>query len=749
MKQFDLKPIAFNVLRALSVMCLTAPLIAHAQQATDLGSVGSSAADSGASAAVPAAAKIAASQGSLDARSASSVVSEAYIRDFTSPVSDYSQIFQVTPGAFSYSPNGVGQGNANTNVRGLTDSQYLVTFDGIPFNDTNGVSHHSYVFFPAQTVGGAVADRSPGSAATIGQATFGGSLNLLSRDLEAQQRTSVTGSYGSWNTSLVNIEHETGQFGADGASNLLLNVQQMKSDGYQTYNDQNRKALSAKYQYIVSPSTVLTAFTSYLDLKNNEANAKATRLQLAQFGDNFLNTNDPTLPSYFGYNTYHVKTSFQYLAITSDLGGGWKLDDKLYNYGYHNAQNYPGATLPQNSGGTLATAQNPANDSGTDKLNSYHTTGNLLRASHDGSMGTLRTGLWAEYANSDRHQTPQNPLTLADGPSPNFSETYQTITLQPYAEFEFKVNDALKITPGLKYAHYQQNFHHLQDLGKGVGLLGGSKNATTNAITGGLASVDNSVTYTDFLPSLDAHYLLQPNWSAYVQYAAGDLIPPTSVFDVPFANTTTPPKAQKSNTFQFGSVYKAERYTLDMNAYHIKLDNSYTCTTDGSGNTTCAATGTEITQGVEAESTLVLGRGFSLYLNGTLGSTKYSGGTLDGQWVPGAPGNTETIGATYADGGLNAALYAKRVGKLFNTGATSDSYTIDPVVLTNLFVNYTVKNPARFAKQAKLQLAVNNLMDQHSVTAVNGKGSNANRLPADAVTLLPARSVALTLTVDF
>jgi len=53
------------------------------------------------------------------------------------------------------------------------------------------------VFFPSQFIGGAVIDRSPGSAATIGQATFAGSINLLSRNMEPQKRTSVTASEGT------------------------------------------------------------------------------------------------------------------------------------------------------------------------------------------------------------------------------------------------------------------------------------------------------------------------------------------------------------------------------------------------------------------------------------------------------------------------------------------------------------------------------------------------------------------------
>src|ERR1019366_4705666 len=171
-----------------------------------------------------------------------------------------------------YSPNGVGLGDTKSTLRGYADSNNVISFDGIPFNDTNGVSHHSWVFFPSQFIGGAVIDRSPGSAATIGQATFAGTINLLSRNLEPQKRTSVEASYGTWATSLIGIEHETGQFGTDGASNLLFNVHEMKSDGYQTYNKQKRDAASVKYQYAVSDNTALTVFGSYLNLKTNTPN---------------------------------------------------------------------------------------------------------------------------------------------------------------------------------------------------------------------------------------------------------------------------------------------------------------------------------------------------------------------------------------------------------------------------------------------------------------------------------------------
>ncbi|MBV8667456.1 MAG: TonB-dependent receptor plug domain-containing protein [Burkholderiaceae bacterium] len=755
MRHLELKQLTKNVLLAVSAMCAVAPVVVQAQQATDLGSVGATGTMITITGKSSAAENAAPSQGMLDARSAESVVGDQYVRDFESPVADFSQTFLITPGAFSYSPTGVGLGNAGTVMRGLTDSQYLVTFDGIPFNDTNGVSHHSYTYFPTMAIGGAVVDRSPGTAATIGQATFGGSLNLLSRNLEDKQRTSVTASAGTWGTDLFQLEHETGWIGENGSSNLLMNIQQMKSDGYYTLDPVDRTAMSTKFEHMISPDTMFTGFFAYERVRNNLNDFGApSRQDIALYGNNFMNVSDPSQLNYQGYNVYDVSTTFGYVDWNSNLGGGWKIDEKLYNYSYHNQQNIggyggalPGAGNMVPGYGTAAgLVSNKTDDVGIDKLNAYHTSGSLFRATDETTMGTLRTGLWAEYANSFRHQTNMNDLTQVDMLSPRFSENYQTYTLQPYVEFEFKVTDDLKITPGVKYAQYTQNYDHFADLKK-VGPLGGTVTSSTGAITGGLPDVTNEITYRDWLPTLDIHYMVQPNWSAYAQFAAGDLIPPTSVFDYPFANTTTPPKIQKSTTVQFGTVWKSNDFTTDFDVFHVKLDNSYNCYTDpnNTSDTICAAAGTEVTQGVEWEGTYVIGGGFSAYANASVGTTKYDSGL----WVPGAPSDVETLSLMYKDSGWDTGLIVKRVGKMYNNGATPNAYTIDPITLTNLFLNYTIKNPWAYTKQAKFQVAVNNLTNIHSITGISGNGSDSNPLPADAITTVPSRSVAVTMTLDF
>ena len=674
------------------------------------------------SAALPAAAVAAPSQASLTARSAQSLISNEFIRNYTSPVSDYSQVLSMAPGTFSVSANGTGLSDTKTFFRGFKDGQYSMTFDGVPFGDTNDPTHHSWVFFPAQTIGSTVFDRSPGSAASVGPSTYGGSVNLLSQPMRAEPVITGTASYGSFNTRLFDVQFDTGRFGGNGKSRLLVEAHDTRTDGYQTFNDVKTDAFSAKYQYAASDSTTLTAFTSIEQLNANTPNQKgSTRAQIAQFGDNFLMSGDPANPLYYGYNFYRIPTNFEYFGIKTNLGHGWSIDNKTYAMRYYNKQNYNGLTS------ITAT-------SATDKLNSYWKWGNVLPVSYISNAGIFRTGLWSEYASTDRYQTPSDPRTWVDAALPNFHEQFGTTTLQPYAEYELKAASNLTITPGIKLAYYKQDFTQFADNGKTVGSLNGA------------ASVQHAVEYHSWLPSIDVHYLAQPYWSMYGQYGKGQNIPPTSIFDVKGAQVATLPKPILTDTMQFGSVWKSRRATLDVDFYHIHFQNDYTSTTDPvTGDTLYFLSSESVTKGVEAESTILVGGGLAVYLNGTKGTAKY---TDTGLWVPNAPSDTETIGVTYNLGSWNVGLFNKRVGLLYNdNGAIHQAVAIDPFNITNLFFNYTLRGSSKLS-QSRIRLAVNNLTNSHTITAVTPASTKSNAAaPGDVLTLMAGRSVSVAFTV--
>jgi iron complex outermembrane receptor protein len=673
--------------------------------------------------AVSVAAEMAPSQSTLEARSAKSEISPEFVQNFASPVADYTELLNMAPGTFSVNPNGVGLGDSKTYFRGFADGQYTMLVDGIPFNDTNTPTHHSWAFFPSQFIAGIDFDRSPGSASTIGPTNFGGSINMLSRSVPYGMDIRGTAMYSSFNTRMLALDIDSGQFGGKNKkSSFVINLHQMLSDGYQTYNYQKRVAGFLKYQYRLNERTTFTVFAGLVDLWTNTPNTKGpTRAQVAQFGDDYLLSGDPARADYYGYNFYHVQTDFEYFGIRSDLGHGWKLDNKSYTYRYWNKQNYNGTTITKTSA--------------IDKLNGYRKAGDVLAVNHESARGIFRTGLWFEWAYTDRYQIPSDPKTWLNAALPNFHEHFITKSFQPFAEYEYKVTRELSLTAGIKLANYKMDFTQFADNGKTVGGLNGAD------------SVVHDATYRSWMPSLDARYKMKSNWTVYAQFATGSVIPPSSVFDTKNGEVAVLPRPTTTKTYQLGSVVKFNRVTLDVDGYYSHFQNPYTSTPDASGEPIFYQTGPSNTKGIEAESNILIGYGFSLYLNGTLGSARYA---QTGLWVQNAPKNTETLGFTYRVKSWDLGFFNKRIGPMYNdNGSTNQAIAIDPFNVSNLFLNYTVRGDS-YLRGTKIRLGVNNLLDKHSIVGVNAASTATSvASPNDILTLLPARSVSLTVTFGY
>ncbi len=198
-----------------------------------------------------------------------------------------------------------------------------------------------------------------------------------------------------------------------------------------------------------------------------------------------------------------------YYGVKTDLGSGWKLDNKVYFYRYWNKRNYVNS-YPL----TFANS--------VDKLNGYSKGGDITTLSWESRWGVFRTGAWYEWAYTDRYQAPYNTVTNIDVPTPNFHEHFITQSVQPFAEFEYKVTRKLDITAGIKSAYYNMNLNQFQDRSK-VGCLGGTLNKTIDACIGGAAFTTHDAGYNSWLPSIAAHYFLKNNWSAYAQFGSGAL----------------------------------------------------------------------------------------------------------------------------------------------------------------------------------------------------------------------------------
>ncbi len=741
----------------------------------------------------------------LDERSARTEITQGFIANYTSPLADYGETIEMTPGAYTTNSNGIGLGQSKSYFRGFSDGSYDIDFDGLPFYDTNSPTHHSWAFFPSQWLGGVDFDRSPGTASTTGPTPFGGSIHLLSRELSPVQNLRGGVSYGSFGTVLGDIQYDSGAIGKGRKLFMFIDGQHMQSKGYQTNNHQQRNAGSIKVQYKFSDKTVLTGFAGVVWVDANTPNFNATRCQLYGLsatnayscttgtgafavtspytgaGENFYLA--PATDIYSGlsiaYNRYHIPTDFEYVGVKTVLPGKVAFEFKPYTYNYDNAEVYsntvpiteqtslPGMVtvsgknyyqgvqiVPCNGttpaqGATAAPAVAPC---GVDKYNSYRKYGETMTLTKVTRPVIARAGLWYEWARTNRHQFPADPLNnYVDVGLPNFSEMFWTNSFQPFAELEFHPLKKLQVTLGTKFAYTTIDTKQLPDNGKTIGSLCMQPVAGVPCVQ--TAFISNHGSFPAWLPALDGNYRVRSNWSVYGQLATGTIVPPSNVYDYNQTITPThlnptiavPVKQQRSTTYQFGTVAKLKRVTLDMDYYHVKFQNSYTQSTVLDPVVFYLQPGS-VSQGFEAETNISFGHGLSGYFNATVGKATYRGtqavsctaltGTVcnastpqliqavpDGLWVAGTPSNTEAEGLTFANRAFDIGIMNKRVGELRqDVGKFHNQGMVDPFTLTNMFVNYTIRSGSRF-DQTKIKLSMNNMFDNHNATSLGLKGS--------------------------
>ena len=290
----------------------------------------------------------------LDAGSARTEITSNYVSEYTSPVTDFADIIQAAPGTVSFTTNGIGNGQAKIYFRGFIDDDYSMTWDGVPFNDSNDPSHHSWAYVPAAAIGHVDFDRSPGTASDIATSNFGGTIHFFSPELSDEAHVRLEGTYGSWNTYQILGDINSGAF-LHGKAHFWLNADHQTSDGYQTFSPKQDTAATAKFDLRFSDRTYLSVIGTNIivDAFNNN---DPTRRQLLHLGDNYLYDNTETNtayastskfyydPQFWRFSVYHVASFFDIVSLNHDFGKNWKLTTKTYSYGYSNHQHYQNKT---------------------------------------------------------------------------------------------------------------------------------------------------------------------------------------------------------------------------------------------------------------------------------------------------------------------------------------------------------------------------------------------------------------------
>lgn len=724
------------------------------------------------------AAEVAPVKSSLLATEPQALISRKEIEEVAPRIGDYTTTATLAP-SMSSTPNPNGSGStdgAKLSLRGFTDGNFNVTFDGIAWGDANGPSHHANSFFPSSTIGAVIIDRGPGGAAELGQANFGGQVNLFSLPLEDKlgvRQTLTTASYSTWQSATTLA---TGPIKPLHDLNLVVNYMSYGTQGYLTNSPSNGQNIFVKAQIpLTSSLTVTTVYTWNKDFYNQgDSTSTGSVDQVLAYGKRFALGNDPTLQTYKGYNYTNKTTDFAYLRFNNDFGHGFRAENTTYTYAYVNstvsgndgtADN--SLTLALNDGGAalrkanLVTINPPAaypapgaaypgsaqvaGLPGYIKRNQYRVIGDIAKFDKDFSFGTATVGGMYEYTNTERGITDIDLLTGKFDyreTSTNSLPTGTTCAAQGYAaqtngsckvplyinnleysgwhqyqifgQFEWRPIERLRITPGVKFVDFNL-FVHAPDDAKV------------------LQPVFASPTFTKTLPFLTANYRIRSNWSVYAQYAQGFLVPNVSIYNVanPASVKVVP---QESTNYQLGTVFSAGKFSFDGDIYYIDFKHrieSNTISDPGNplnGQTFTTNSGGATFQGVEVQGTYVLPYGFSVFANyGRNNAVGKDDPVLplgNGQQVAGAPRWTAAAGIRSE--WRNVAFSDTRL--VMNlTGKWQGSYTLNPAT-TTLLPGGTIPGFADFNfsgtyswKNFSIQGQVLNLLDSTGVTGAKGK----------------------------
>jgi iron complex outermembrane receptor protein len=639
-------------------------------------------------------------RGALNETEPEAVITRKFIEESAPRVGDFSTIAQYAPSmAATPNPNGPGLSDGGKiNMRGFADGQYNVTYDEIPWGDTNGPSHHGTAFFPSSTIGGIIIDRGPGDAGSFGQANFGGSVNLISLPLTDNASAAELATYASFDTWQSVTVLQTGHIAQLHGASFVADFQDDGSNGYLSNNYTSGGTEFIKGVLPVTDKITITGLYTHTGYGYNKSDiGDASVTQTTLFGPNFSLGSDPTLQDYFRYNWVKKSTDFAYLRGEGDLGRGFSFKDIVYFYDYDNitlsgANNLatasanvvtltPGATYPA-VGKAYPTALQSYGIPGYNKKNQYWVAGNILKFTQDFGSGDVTFGGLVERAWTYRYIFDINLLTgapdyrqkAATAPGPSgvyvknplniqYNEWSGWTQYQPFIELNWRPLPGLTISPSVKYVHFDLYV-----------------NAPVEALSVGNQPLYTDQVFTKVLPFLTINYQFNPHWSAYAQYAQGFLVP--NIGNLYVANVSAKIVPQESTNYQLGTVLNLDNVEFDGDVYHIDFKHKIQSFTDAvTGQSYDTNSGGAYYEGVELQGAYVFPGGVSAFANGSInraiGEDDPSNPLYNGHQLTSAPEWTAALGVRVqhdhlfvGDDSLIVTLDDKWVGDQYLINAT-------------------------------------------------------------------------------
>jgi len=554
------------------------------------------------------------------------------------PTGDFAQSLANLPNMNIVPSGNNGINGSNIYMRGMDQSLINFTMDGIPINSPIGYSFYSNENLPPQYISFIDVKPGAGSAATVGNANFAGTVAIHSAIPSKHFSAMPFYGYGSFGTQSYGGTINSGNIlGGIIPTRIFLGATNTRSHGY-FYNTQSHKyTFMFKSISHIGPGRLTLFF-----FQNNQTwnfYDGATQQQIAEYGRRYSgNSVNPNSPEYYGVN-FKKFLNWQFYAKYAFHIGKLDLSDQYYYFygkgGGHFTQNSRAAP----GGFYLAT-----------KIFPVHEFGNILKARYPFSSGSLEAGVWADSDNETAFQYQSNLYNRFTGAlvSAPVDQPVVTESVQPYVQVKWNPNPALLLTTGVKLLNLHRTW----------------RNYTKN--------LERWANFNQWLPSFGVNYALQPNWHLYFNYTRSAEAPSSSQLTASYFNSSLQPEI--ANSYETGTYWHQGAWGGRFTAFRTNFENYILSTPVVIGNqvfSTQSNAGAAIYQGLELSNTYQITPWLSAFANFGILDARM---TSKSQPALQAPHHTEAIGLNVNTSHWQGMVAVQQIGsRYYATGATGNS----------------------------------------------------------------------------
>jgi iron complex outermembrane receptor protein len=650
-------------------------------------------------------------------------------------VQDIPYILELTPSFVATSESGTGIGYTNYRIRGTDPSRINVTINGIPLNDAESQTVF-WVNMPdfANSVNNIQITRGVGTS-TNGAASFGGSMNFLTNNLNNNPYGEIHLTAGSFNTFKQSLLIGTGLL--DNGLNFDMRLSNLYSDGYieNSFSDHQAATISSawrgknsliKFNFIhgkqrtgiswwgVPKDSLLTNRTynpagEYWDENGN-------RLYYKDQTDNYIQTHYQLLLSHKFSENFDINASIFYIR-----GDGYyeqyKQNAKLSKYGISPIH-----------------ITNPPVISGIDTIPVPDILITRTDMIHRKMMGNdfYGTNISTNYNLKKLFLTAGTGFNKYDG------DHFGKIIWMKHAinipkDYEWYRNTGIKTDFNI---FAKANYQIIQNLYIYGDFQFRNINYTLDGIdyeldgNGNLRTLDQNHVYKFFNPKAGVLYDINNNSNTYISYAIAHREPTRTMFKDAAEDPSKTPLPEKLIDYEAGYNYRNRNIAANINLYYMYYKNQLIPTGEKSSVGYDIMTnvpesyrrGIEIALNYKPLSWLSIEANTTLSQNKILNFVSYVS-AYDDSWNETI--ESQEIGTTdiaYSPNivsaaqlnfipisGLQLSWISKYVGSQYFDNTSSPDRKLDPYFLNNLQLSYSTNS--KFIKELSFRFSVINIFN--------------------------------------